>query len=200
MGREWEEMPWQERRALMQFVATGTGGTIQFVQSAEEKANIDDYNARLGALPSVMGVAIGAGAGRLGGLIVRPRAPSLGVGVRKFAPTTGPDLNAARATGSSIGQGLRTQTSGRMASIASQVSKLGLSQQEAVVATKAAIQELGYDTAIVTVGQNTIVSSVAPGVSRDVLIVSPNGSVVKGVADITIEGLKFVLRNVRPGS
>jgi hypothetical protein len=85
-GRQWEEIPVQQRRAMLELVATGTGATIKSVQSEKERADIASAQAYWQMLIPITGTAGTAARGALGGLIVTPRVPSIGVGVRNFAP------------------------------------------------------------------------------------------------------------------
>jgi RHS repeat-associated protein len=110
--------------------------------------------------------------------------------------SSGGGMAAARQAGTAIGDALRGQ-SGRMASIVQQVTKLGLPQAEATAATDAAVQALGLDTAVVTVGENQVVASVMPGIGREVLVVGPGGTVAKAFADIAAGAGRFVVSNIR---
>jgi hypothetical protein len=83
-----------------------------------------------------------------------------------------------------------------MAAIVQQVTALGLPQAEAVAATNAAVKATGLRTAIVQLGENTIVSSILPGASRPVLAVTPAGKVFHATADLAVEGGKFVVKNL----
>ena len=88
--------------------------------------------------------------------------------------------------GERLGAESRGQPS-RFDYVVDQVNAAGLSQADAEVAAAAATKAMGLRLARVTGGAgNTYLASVMPGPSRPILIVRPNGSVVRGTADIAI--------------
>ncbi|WP_437957913.1 hypothetical protein WME76_42575 [Sorangium sp. So ce119] len=84
-----------------------------------------------------------------------------------------------------------------MSALVEHVSKLGLPQSEATAATKSAVEALGLRTAVVSVGENQVVSSVMLGTSKPVLVVGPSGSVAQATAGLVFEGRAFIVRNIR---
>ena len=87
-----------------------------------------------------------------------------------------------------------------MVALADEVTQLGLRQDEAAAALRAAVEEgMGQNlrTFTMTVGDDVIVSSVVPGSNRPILLVSSDGSVVRTVADIVVEGADVLIQNIK---
>jgi hypothetical protein len=76
------------------------------------------------------------------------------------------------------------------------VNGLRLPQEEAVEAATAAVQALPMSLNKVRYGDNVILTSLMEG-THDVLVVRPDGTIFKTVADTGWQGIKWVVTNVR---
>lgn len=81
----------------------------------------------------------------------------------------------------------------------SSAAEASLVMSKAAIALESGVAAMGGNlrTVTLTVGDDIVVSSVAPGPSMPVLVVRPNGSVVYGVATIDVQGPRFTVTNVR---
>lgn len=81
--------------------------------------------------------------------------------------------------------------------VVEQVNKANLSQRQSADAVAAATKGMGLNLVEVVDGPNIVLSSVMPGTSRPVVIVKPNGTAVRGVADISIANPPSLERPIR---
>lgn len=70
--------------------------------------------------------------------------------------------------------------------MAGKINALELGQQNAVQAASAATEDMGLRLWRTTAGDDLVLASVMPGRSRAILIVKPDGTVLRGYADISI--------------
>lgn len=107
---------------------------------------------------------------------------------------------SAEQIGIAIGKSVSGQSTGKMASIVQQVSARGLSQQGAATATESAVRALGLRVGprVALPNGNIVVTSVQLGTRQPVLVVQANGSVFRATADLVLDGLEIIVRNVTP--
>lgn len=196
---------WTLGRGDRIFPAEMNRGTTPRLYAARRSAleAMDEYNVQfmMATVPAVLFIitlaAAPVGIGGRGGV---PRATRQGLPRRQLPPAAGGATNqSAEQIGAEIGRSVAGQATGKMAAISQQVTARGLAQPAAATATESAVRELGLRTARVLLPDGSVaVTSVIPGASRPILVVRPNGSVFQAVADIVVEGLTLIVRNVTP--
>ena len=161
---------------------------------------MDEYNVQFikASLPAVLFIITTAGTtpiamGRGGLPAVTRRAAQRSALSRAGTGA----LQKAEQIGAEIGASVAGKP-GRMAAIAEQVSARGLSQEEAAIATEAAVRSLPLRTGprVLLTSGDVVVTSVQIGPSQPVLVVQTTGSVFRATADLVLEGLTVVVRNV----
>lgn len=95
-------------------------------------------------------------------------------------PIEGPD-----ALGKRLGAESRGKLS-RFDYVAGGINALQLGQRNAVQAASAAVEEMGLRLWQTNAGDDVVLASVVPGRGRAVLVVKPDGTVLRGQADISI--------------
>jgi RHS repeat-associated protein len=105
------------------------------------------------------------------------------------------------AIGAAIGGRVAGQATGKLSTIANEISGLGMSQGTAATAVNSAVQAMGLrTTGIVSVGGNLVVGSVQVGANKPVMVIDAQGvvrqatatiEVAKKTMDIIIKDLKY---------
>ena len=108
------------------------------------------------------------------------------------------------ALGARLGVASKGQPS-RFDYIVAGINKAKLSGADAVKAATSATREIGLRMFSETVGADVVLCSVQPGTGKPVLIVRPDGVVVRGTADIAVANpttleRPMVVTNVRPNA
>jgi Domain of unknown function (DUF4157) len=186
------------------FPATMNRETTPRLYAARRSAleAMDEYNVQFitATIPAVLFIITAAAAPVAGtGRGVPPSVTRRPVSrSRALPPATGTAAQSAEQIGAEIGGSVAGQATGKMASIAEKVTARGLSQGGAATATETAVRTLGLRTGprVILPDGNVVITSVQLGSRQPVLVVQPNGSVFRAVADLVLEGLTVTARNV----
>lgn len=125
-------------------------------------------------------------------IVLRYRSPTIAC-LPKISRTpsnkieTPTPIPSGQQIGERIGKLANTQNGGKIAKIIQKVTALNLTQRAAVTVTKAAINAIGLNAAIIDAGAYQIAAMVQPGISKRILIIDGEGGVFDRLADLTIE-------------
>jgi hypothetical protein len=117
------------------------------------------------------------------------------------ATATQAATETAEEIGTAIGKAVSGNMTGKMAAIVERVTGLRLPQADAVKATEAAVQVwLRTGPQVRLPDGSIVVTSVKEGLRQPVLVVRPDGSAFRALADIFVnkETWEFMLSNVTP--
>ena len=107
------------------------------------------------------------------------------------------EVISAEVIGTSIGRQVARQATGKMATIAGEISGLGMSQAGAARAVDSAVRATGLrTTGVVKVGNNLVVGSVQVGSNKRILVVTPQGVVRQATATIEVTRTDMVIKDI----
>ncbi|MDQ3788054.1 MAG: RHS repeat-associated core domain-containing protein [Actinomycetota bacterium] len=105
---------------------------------------------------------------------------------------------SAEAFGASVGLRVAGQMSGKMSTIATEVTAAKMSQSGAATAVDSAVRATGLrTTGVVKVGDNLVVGSVQVGTNKPVMVVTPQGIVRQATATIEAGRTDIVIKDIK---
>jgi hypothetical protein len=108
-----------------------------------------------------------------------PGGPTPNVRVVYEKPVEGPEALGKRLAAESMGK------PSRFDHVAGGLNALQLGQRNAALAAESATRELGLRFWRASLGDDVVLASVSPGTGKPVLVVKPDGTVLRGTATIT---------------
>ncbi len=103
-----------------------------------------------------------------------------------LTPGPGGEMPNPEAIGAEIGERVAGMATGKMDTMAKEITELGMSQEKAAVAVDSAVQAMGLrTTGVMKAGEDMVVASVRLGSHQPVMVITAGGVVRKATATIS---------------